>query len=346
MREGRKFNRIRNQILRTLSNGQKSIWEVVRNVDAHLSDAIKILEEMIKRGEIYITGQKLSSDIKVNDFVVKCGRCEGRGVVLEQFEEFYNTYLNLIRDRPVPVEEYDQGYISPEDVMRRVAFIYERGDLEGSKIMVLGDDDLCSLALATTDLPEKIVVLEIDDRLVKYINKIAERYKFRIDARLYDAREELPESLKRSFDVFITDPVETLPGIELFLSRAVSALKEEGDAGYFGLTIQEASLAKWRKIEEIILKMNFVITDILRDFSVYPNEDNICRSLENYIVFREIERILGVRSFPDVDFYRSSLVRIEAVGEPIVFTAGHVELNKDMYVDEEAWVTAMATKEV
>lgn len=348
LKEGRKYSRLRNQIIRVLNDGERSVWDVIQNLDTHLSDSLKIIEDMIKREEIYVSGYKIGLDKRTNNckYDIRCGCCDGRGVIINNFGDFYKEYLKLVESRPEPIEDYDQGYISPEDVMRRVAFIYERGDLEGSRIMLLGDDDLCSLALATTEMPEKIVVLEIDDRLVKYINRVAESNGYKVEARTYDAREELPEDIRKSFDVFITDPVETIPGIRLFLSRAVSSLKEEGDAGYFGLTLQESSLAKWKMIEEMILKMNFVITDILRNFSVYPNENNISRSLENYIIFREIERILGMKSFPDVEFYKSSLIRIEAVGEPVPLTVGYVDLSRDMYVDDEAWVTAMATKEV
>jgi len=35
----------------------------------------------------------------------------------------------------------------------------------------VGDDDLTSLALGITGLPRKVKVLEVDKRLVEYINK-------------------------------------------------------------------------------------------------------------------------------------------------------------------------------
>jgi len=43
----------------------------------------------------------------------------------------------------------------------------------------VGDDDLTSLALGITGLPRKVKVLEVDKRLVEYINKKAESLGFK-----------------------------------------------------------------------------------------------------------------------------------------------------------------------
>ena len=348
MKEERKYKRIRNQILRNLSRGDKSIWEVIVNQDTHLSEVLEIISKMLESGEISVENSKLKIN-KDYDFPFKNVRCEwcgGRGITIKEFSYAYEKYIEMVKNRPSPVDKYDQGYIAPEDVMRRVAYMYERGDVEGVRIMIIGDDDLCSLALASTEMPERITVMEIDERLVNYINKMAQKYGFNVDAHIFDARKDLPKEFEKSYDVFVTDPVETIPGIALFLSRAVSSLKEEGDSGYFGLTHQESSLKKWKKIEEMLLQMNFAITDMLRDFSVYPNEENIEISLNNYLIYRKIEKLLGRSVRPDVDFYRSTLIRVEAVDTPEPLVKGDVEITKEMYVDDESWVTALATKEV
>jgi len=58
-----------------------------------------------------------------------------------------------------------------EDTIRRVTLIHRFGDLENKDILIVGDDDLTSLALGITGLPRKVKVLEVDKRLVEYINK-------------------------------------------------------------------------------------------------------------------------------------------------------------------------------
>jgi len=254
-----------------------------------------------------------------------------------------DEYKRIAMHRPKPTADYDQGYIKEEDVMRRISFIYERGDLEGAEIIVVGDDDLISLGLALTTLPRRIVVLEIDDRLISFINDMAKKYGFPVEARKFDVRNDIDEDLRGKFDVFITDPVETIEGITLFLSRAASGLRGKGSSGYFGLTHQEASLKKWQEIERRLLSMNFVITDMLRDFNVYPMSNNLELAAGDYIVYREIAKLTGNNRI-DADFYRSTLIRVEAVGDVKPLVSGRVELREEIYVDDESLVTAMATR--
>ncbi len=330
------------------------MWELISRYDYDLHALCDELKALLEDGLVEYRDGMLSvteeGEMALEDAgiapraEVRCERCRGRGIVYDAFIEAFETYLSLTENRPAPVTEYDQGYIAPEDVMLRVAFIYERGDLEGKDILVIGDDDLVSLALAATGLPHRVRVLEIDERLVDYINGAAKEYGFPVEAGTYDVREELPPDILGLYDVFITDPVETLPGIRLFLSRAASGLKGEGSAGYFGLTTQESSLRKWREIEKMLLDMNFAITDILRRFSTYPNTGNIGAALEEYPVYIRLREILGDLTPPDTDFYSSSLVRVELVDRPRPLVTGHVELTDEIYVDDEAYVTAKASR--
>ncbi len=330
---------------------ERSPWELIKLVDSDLNDFISSLKSLMdeglvesRDGKLYLTkaGKKEREKYNLKLYNVRCPHCEGRGIIEDPFD-ILEKYKNIVLHRPKPTADYDQGYIKEEDVMRRIAFIYERGDLENAEIIVIGDDDLISLGMALTGLPKRIVVLEIDDRLIKFINDNAKKYGFPVEARKFDVRKDIDENLRRNFDVFITDPVETIEGITLFLSRAASGLKGEGSAGYFGLTHLEASLKKWHEIEKRLLTMNFVITDMLRGFNVYPMSNNLELAAEDYIVYKEISKITGNDRI-DADFYTSTLIRIEAIGNINPLVTGSVELREEVYVDDESLVTAMATR--
>ena len=332
-------------------NKERSPWELIKLVDSDLNEFIYTLKTLIaeglvesRGGKLYLTetGREKREKLKLKFYDVRCPHCEGRGII-EDPSSTLKEYRKIASERPRPTADYDQGYIKEEDVMRRIAFIYERGDLEGADIIVIGDDDLISLGMALTGLPKKIVVLEIDDRLIDFINRKAYEYGFNIVAKKFDVRNDLDEEFRGKFDVFITDPVETIEGITLFLSRAVSGLRGKGSAGYFGLTHQEASLRKWHEIERRLLSMNLVITDMLRDFNIYPMSGNLELAAEDYIVYREIAKLTG-NSRIDADFYRSTLIRVEAIGDVKPLVRGSVELREEIYVDEESLVTAMATR--
>ena len=327
------------------------MWKLIEKVDSYPLDVIKEIERMKEDGLVEIRNGKLSLTtkgkeerrrLKVKYVYVKCRECGGKGYRKDPFN-ILKMYKEIVKDRPKPVKQYDQGHIAPEDVMNRVSFIYERGDLESSNIIIIGDDDLLSIAIGLTNMANKINVLEIDERLVNFINDVAEKYRMEIYADKYDIRKPLSDDLKRKFDAFIMDPVETVKGITLFLSRGASALKDNG-SGYFGLTHIEASLKKWREIERILLDMNFAITDMLRDLSVYPTKNNLGISSEDYIITRKIYQMTKNKNI-DADFYRSTFIRVEAIGKARPAVVGEVNLEKEIYVDDESIVTALALRD-
>jgi hypothetical protein len=282
-------------------------------------------------------GRDLAKEIPAIPLTFTCRRCQGQGYIIpENFEKVAKAFYDIAEDRPLPIEEYDQGYMRPEDVLKRVALLYERGDLASRDILVIGDDDLFSIAASLTRLPSKVVVLEVDKRLVKFINKNAKENNLCVEARSYDVREPIDKEFEQSFDVFLCDPVETLEGIKLFLSRGVSSLRGIGSAGYFGLTTLEASLKKWYEIQRMLLDMGFVITDIKRKYSEYPWEDN---NFKRYQEKLPIMRYL--KSECNYSWYKSAFYRIECIKEPKPLVTGEQKIGDKFYLDDESWATPM-----
>ncbi len=338
------FDRIENQILQNLLGGDRSVYELIDVQDASLNEFVDVLADLRKRGLVEVSGSKVSLTDEGKEYCgkrrlkyfgdVSCDCCDYTGYsISDEFAEILKTYSEIAEERPEAIEKYDQGFISREGVLRRLEFLYERGDANGS-IFVVGDDDLFSIAAALTDMPERVVAIDVDERLVDFINKIADRYSLRVEAVVYDVQRAFPDEYRRKFDVFVTDPVETIPGLKLFLSRGVSTLRGVGCSGYFGITTLEASRRKWYEIQKMIHDMGFIITDIRRKFSVYPGEE------KNFFRFQEklpIVKELGVEI--DYDWYKSSLYRIEAVMDPKPLVEGEMIIDEKVYKDEESWAT-------
>ncbi len=265
-----------------------------------------------------------------------CSQCEGRGLHLPAY--WLDLFKTLTQNRPLPIAQYDQGFVRAEDTIARVAFLYRMGDLVSRDILLIGDDDLVSVAIAITGLARRIVVIEVDDRLVQFIENLNQAHHFPIESYRLDVRQPLPDHLRGRFDVFLTDPVETLPALELFLSRGVSSLRGEHAAGYFGLTTLSCSLKKWHKIESLILQMNLVLTDILRDFQIYPEQENQWQQF--YESYEMMSRFALQNSLPDTDWYRSSFIRVEAIDTPQPTIKEHCNLSTtELYFDEESLAT-------
>ncbi len=337
------MDRLERQMLQTLKAGPLSVYRLLDAQDGTLPEFFTRLQALQQRGWVAVedgqarltpAGAQAAAAL-VNAGPLRCPHCEGTGYTLSPFfQKVLAAYRELIAARPPAIERYDQGYISPEGVVRRVAFLYERADLYGD-LFIVGDDDLLSLAAALTGLPRRIVVVDIDERLVAFINRVARERGFPIEAAVYDVQQAFPQRWQGQFDVFVTDPVETIPGLELFLSRAVSTLRGVGSAGYFGLTTLEASRRKWYTIQRMLHQMGLVITDIRRQFNVYPDEGE-----QNFFRYQEklpIVQKLGARV--DYDWYKSALYRVEAVEPPRPLVQGARIIDEQVYKDDESWAT-------
>jgi|Deesub1362A_J573_1020465.scaffolds.fasta_scaffold06251_2 hypothetical protein len=345
--EVKKLTRIHKQILRALLNKPSTFWQLIKKQDGHLPLYIKVLKEMIAKGFIKSEGDSICITDKGKEKAAElgliplqslvCPACEGKSVTLQgKFKQVLQEFKEISKNRPPAISEYDQGYVDPVSTVSRVAVMYQRGDLEKQNIFLIGDDDLTSVAIALTGMANRITVLEVDDRLIEFINNIVKEYGWNnIIAVKYDVRNPIPEEYHGKYDVFLIDPVETLPGIKLFLSRSAMALQGTGSAGYFGLTHLEASRDKWHKIQKMILDMNFVITDIIHNFQEYEleREDFIKK---DYPLVTEAINGLPV---PDVNWYTSNFFRLEAIATPNVSKNETISLDRKFYFDNESYAT-------
>lgn len=175
--------------------------------------------------------------------------------------------------RPKVDVKLDQSHATAETILKRAVYLYQNDALEGRDVLILGDDDLTSLALGVFAKHlnlniRRIVVLEYDRRLVSYLSDVAQKEDLPITVLAHDLREEIPTDLVGQFDVFLTDPPYTLAGLELFVSRGASALMPQvGKQGFvcFGrrTPIETASAIG------ALVKMGFAPIEILPNFNAY-----------------------------------------------------------------------------
>ena len=338
------MNRYEIQIWRTLKKGPCSFWKLLDEQDEHIKGFVERLKTMMERGWVvyeggrfYLSpqGEKIAVSISSAQ-EVRCPHCRG-GYNFHAFPEAWELYSKLAEDRPLPDPRFDQGFMTQEDIFARVAFMYERGDIEGQEILLLGDDDLFSLALLATGFPRSVTVLEVDSRLVDFIGKRGKENNFNLEIYQYNATDPYP--LKdHAFSVFVTDPVESEKGLKITLSRGAQAL-QAGGALYFGLTTIESSWQKWYKIENMLLEMGFVVNDIIRRFSSYPDADN--QFDESYYDQTKMRKLLDVEvPLPaDADWFRSHFLRCEAVRDPQPLVLGKVDFDASFYLDDETLAT-------
>jgi predicted methyltransferase len=209
-------------------------------------------------------------------FAAKCRRCDGRGVTIPRRLTGVVAELRTWSElAPAARAELDQCHCTVETKVRRVLAMYEAGALGGRRVVLLGDDDLLSLALKLVverlGRPAALlglVVVDVDPAVVEFVARQLEGSRFAVDARVHDLREPLPPDLAGVADTVFTDPPYTAAGAELFLSRAVEAA--QGRAGRdvffaFGACRPDESLAVQRAIAE----MGYVVRRLLPGFNDY-----------------------------------------------------------------------------
>ncbi|MEM2913567.1 MAG: bis-aminopropyl spermidine synthase family protein [Candidatus Bathyarchaeia archaeon] len=336
------MRKVRTQILINLLKSKKSFWELLDESRCLVKDFVTALNDLFREGliglegnTIYITEKGLKEvNRNILDFKSEtCDKCGGKGIILDgKFKYVLEEFKHIAERRPPPKALFFQGYMREYDVISRIALMHKYDDLANKDFILIGDDDLLSVALALTELPSKIFILDIDERLGDFIKAISREYGFEIEFQKYDVSNPLPRDLRGSFDVFSSEPLETLSGLKAFLSRGVACLRENG-VGYFGLSTAESSPKKWMLIERLLLRMNCVITDIIKDFSRYKTLYETV-SYENFTTKLKFQ----VEINPGIYWYKSSLFRFEITGrpKPSVNPDKHVTV---IYVDRREDVT-------
>lgn len=314
-----------------------NFWQIVRFSQRPIpvvAETIRLLErEQILRVideevELSKTGEPQIDRIPPFPADAICHHCDGRGVDIRSIG-IYDEFLSIRKIAPKPIQKYDQGNITPESTVARVVLMRLRGDIAGKRIIILGDDDLVGIALGLTRMPSEVLVLDIDDRLVDFTNRISAEKKLAVRAQVFDLRYPLPKDLKENFDVFVTDPPEAKKLFTAFIQKGIWTLKGEGCVGYIGMTLIDSSTQKWSELQSTILKSGAAITDIIRDFNKY----DIWDYHKNTLAWK----IAPVKSPLTSVWYTSAMVRIEMVRKAKVENR-KLPL-KDMYIDKESTTT-------
>lgn len=278
-------------------------WEVAGRARVPFACLVELLRSFEQRGLVRLTPGRVE--------LTPAGQAAARplpdpsGPPLAGLRE---RYARLLGGRPEAIAPYDQGHLTVDSVVGRVREMAAFGDLvAGCRVLVLGDDDLISLALALTGLPARVTVLEIDERIGAFIRRHARRLGAPVEVHAFDVRQPLPPAHLGAYDLFVCDPTESESGLRAFLSRGLEGLRPgPGAAGWFGLTLIEASYAKWRQVQHWLTGLPVVISAILPDHGRYenwPGQDEEAKAWGLAAFTRPAER----------PWYRSALYRVETL---------------------------------
>jgi predicted methyltransferase len=203
-----------------------------------------------------------------------CSQCDGRGLVVPApLGPAARKLAGIARRAPQPRFELDQVHCDVDTKVRRALALHEAGALDGRRVLLLGDDDVLSVALARLAAPmgvhvASLDVLDVDRGLVTFLRSELRRAPFRCAVRRHDLRDPLPESLRGAVDTVFTDPPYTVEGAELFLSRAAEAVAGNARAHVF-LAFGSKRPDDELRLQRALVAMGFVTKQLVRDFNEY-----------------------------------------------------------------------------
>jgi len=177
---------------------------------------------------------------------------------------------------PAPVRALDHVLATPDTVARRARLLRERYRLAGAHVLLLGDRDLTSLALALLAPEAHITVVDADDAILAHVDRCARGAGVAVATRFADLRLGLPGSLEGACDLAFTDPPFTPEGVGLFLARGLEAVAPRPGARVVvchGHGERQPELGY--RVQEVVHELRLLLEAVLPAFNRYAGAEAI-----------------------------------------------------------------------
>ena len=181
------------------------------------------------------------------------------------------------------IRKHSQQPCTTVTVRRRVEVVRGLCALD-EPILVLGDDDFLSLALAEAGYQD-VTTLDIDASLIQKLNDEAKRRGVTIKARVQDLLAPLPSDLVRPYRVAVFDPMCTVEGVRFFTEAAIRLSGGNQDTVFF-LNTHLMSLLKPGLVElkGFMTAQGFEVDAFYPAFNVYPVSSGAQRLLRALLI--------------------------------------------------------------
>ncbi|WP_326821515.1 bis-aminopropyl spermidine synthase family protein [Streptosporangium sp. NBC_01756] len=191
----------------------------------------------------------------------------------------------LVAKAPRGCQALDHVAATADTVVRRALLLDARFWLDGARLLCVGDHDLTSLATAMLHPGVEVTVVDIDERILAYIDEEADRSGLNVRTRWADLRLGLPAAAQSWADLAVTDPPYTPEGIGLFTARAAEGLRDrERGRILLAYGASERTPALALKVQHTLSQLNLVNEAIYPDFNRYHGAEAIGSAADLYIL--------------------------------------------------------------
>ena len=215
-----------------------------------------------------------------------------------------------------PKREYDQFFATGASTVVKAQIAINKGLVTSGDILLLGDDDLVSIAIALMSPNyNKIKIVDVDKSMLDAIEAIAKDLGLKnITTELWDARKQVPAGDLGKYDLVFIDPPYTKTGAQLFLHRSIEFLRKStlNDSKYvlfnFGAGIKNPEIEA--KIQEVISSFGLVIEDKINKLTRYNGAETV-GSASSLYVLRATPFTHLTESIPNTTIYTHEDTKIE-----------------------------------
>jgi predicted methyltransferase len=190
----------------------------------------------------------------------------------------------LIAAAPRPAAALDHVAATAPTAVRRALWLDGAYDLAGAHLLCLGDHDLTALLVARVNPAVRITVVDIDERILEYVDTVAAARGLPIRCLYADLRFGLPGPAIGTADLVFTDPPYTPDGVRLFLARGLRALRDREHGRLllaYGYSDRHPALG-WQ-VQQAAAGLGLAFEAILPGFSRYHGAQAVGSASDLYV---------------------------------------------------------------
>ncbi len=202
--------------------------------------------------------------------------------LLDRHVDLVARVESWIARMPRARQALDHVSATAETAVRRAIWLDSTFDLDGARLLCIGDHDLTSLAVAAVNPAVETTVVDVDDRVLDFIDDTS---RSSVRCLWSDFRYGLADGAREWGDLVFTDPPYTPEGVRLFLARGLEGLRDKGNsrmvlsygsgAGHPGLAL---------KVQEAVADLHLVYEEVLPAFNRYHGAQAVGSSSSLYLL--------------------------------------------------------------
>ncbi len=262
------------------NNGRMAILELMIRLNLWMRDTLMITGYFLDNGlavamghDVVLKNQEKKTDYQIlrnYHWLIKWDigfKAEERFSASEI--KLLNKFKKLVKGRPINNEQIEQYYNIPETNLKRLRLVGKEPLIEKKKICFFGDDDLTSLLFAMSNQFVEVVVYDIDQRIVRFINQRARTLNLKkYRAILQDYRRQFKGG---PYDIFHSDPPVIIEAVDLVLKRAKELANP---AASFYLSLPEFVCDPEYLLEQqkVCARNGWLVTAKFPEFNKYDNK--------------------------------------------------------------------------